>query len=225
MKFLVVMVLAAVAYGQGYSNSTKCRVPEQWGAFRVMFDPSQNPHSEFQSEGYYAYDEKNKRKWRAFILQEPHYLPQRLEILTFYNDDNGDGLEYVVTLTPDLKPIRCEEQRPEHGWYSHQIDDGAEYDGSVTLGETLLVQQWIAKDNRGHDGGYRYQTVTDKGCVPIRDDVIRQYEGFTYEQFENVTSIAANSKVWQRPSGCHKSEKYIDWRKMAFDKGAKSEEQ
>merc|ERR1719163_606241 len=163
MKLFIYSALALAAMG----DPDKCKIPDVWGAFRMEFDDSPNPRYGFENEGYYAYDAKGERKWRAFINIESHRPPERLEVLSLYKENK----EYVTYLSHDLKPIRCHEQDVNHmEWYSHDIDKNAKWDGAVTLGGTFLVDQWRSEVSYDRERGFRYQTFSQVGCVPIRDD-------------------------------------------------------
>merc|ERR1719471_178334 len=208
-----VLLLAAVLAAASAQEPKKCKIPQLWGAFRVEFDPSQNPQYGFQNEGYYAYDGDKKRKWRAFINIEANRPPERLEVLSLY----GEGKEYVTRLSQDLKPLFCQERGiSSNEWYSHEIDRNAKWDGLVTLGETLKVEQWVSEVSERRpfpEEGFRYQTFAKKGCVPIRDD-------FRYEQFENITAIKSDDVVWKVPANCSRSDNdWFDLRNIRTQKG------
>merc|ERR1712072_233797 len=111
------------------------------------------------------------------------------------------GKEYAMNVDPRTGRVsNCRSGTPR-GWYSHDVDRAARFDGQVTVGDGYALEQYIAEESIDREQkGLRYQTFSDKLFIPVRDDWISEEYGYRYEQFENVTLPDANfDKAFEVP--------------------------
>merc|ERR1711990_177909 len=165
---LCLFALVALAAAGGM----RCKMPQQWEARRVSFDPNEryyhNHTSEYYDIGRYSYDGEGMRKRLLMDATFGNNPDIHLLILELYHEKNA----YVL----DLDTKKCKKFKITWEWHAHDIPLHAHFLGYETLG-TWPSQLELAQFRSELDGMFQFQTFTKDGCVPVRDDVYSNATG------------------------------------------------
>jgi len=193
-------------------NAKAPKVPTQWKAHRVSFDPDApsrgGKEGSWATEGEYYYDAVKLRKASIFRFTASDDQRGAIREIELYGKD-GKGVGYRLQFDERNRKWGPCQEFPARGWYSHNPEQGARYDGQVTVGSGYALEQYVSETSGRRPGekGWRYQTYSKTDFIPVRDDYGND-DTFVYEQFENVTLASKDPKfaeAFEVPDSCKKT--------------------
>merc|ERR1712000_235229 len=117
--------------------------------------------------GEYYYDAVKRRKASIFRYND-NQGPGRdtdgaiREIELYGTDDSKPGVSYRIIYDTKAKKWGPCQTFPARGWYDHNPEKNARYDGQVTIGNGYALEQYVSEESGRRPGekGWRYQTYS-----------------------------------------------------------------
>jgi len=118
----------------------------------------------FAEWGYHGYDETRRR-----TVEEIHYVPGNQVLWRINLWNSFPPTRYEINVTSPSQP-NCTKSNLPYPWRPYGIGFNDTFIGAEILGSSAIagayvdVQRWAQFWNNGSD----HQTVTVRGCVPVR---------------------------------------------------------
>ncbi|XP_035700056.1 mammalian ependymin-related protein 1-like [Branchiostoma floridae] len=193
MKALLLLLLAAAAYGQ---VPEPCRAPSDFESNVGIQDSTRG----FYVRAKLSYDSRNMRIRRIEEVDESRTGKEFFDVLYLHN--TMPGKEYRF----NLRTKQCETRELNYPFRPIEIPMNATHMGDFTIGtkgaphEGVEVSLW---GDRNREEGFEWVgSFTSTGCVPVNDMFYSNRTGRVTTEFFDVTLGISDANVFIPPREC-----------------------